>query len=233
MLDDKGLAPVHYATRRSDLKLLKFLVSKNADLNLYSKEGKTALHYAVESGDVSVINYLMTYVTFQPHYKLTPSRGADHTLQDHLGRSILHYAVTCERLLVFNYVLHDGRADPNVRDRAGQTPMHYIAKMTERCTMYIEAMFNLAPKVDIFAQDAQGLTALHIAAEWGNNQIIRRLLEHDLRLFSVKSHDNKTAQDHAKDKPLAYQYLLYYGQVAKMPGPMVHQNMFDLLLTRN
>ena len=60
-LDELGYNGFHYAVRRGNLNLVKFLEAKNADLfkNTEDSVGDTCLHLALRSGDMSMLSYLM------------------------------------------------------------------------------------------------------------------------------------------------------------------------------
>ena len=59
-----GTAPIHEAVRSSDLKCVKLLLggqnNNRADVNQVDKAGRTALHHAVDSKDVDIIDHLLS-----------------------------------------------------------------------------------------------------------------------------------------------------------------------------
>jgi len=59
--DTMGLAPIHWASDRGDLEVLKFLVeSRSADVNFQDSTGQTALHYAVSCSHEEICKYLVS-----------------------------------------------------------------------------------------------------------------------------------------------------------------------------
>lgn len=58
---DSGVSLVHLATYRSNIDLLKYLISRGANANAKDAEGNTALHTAAEhTNSVEVIEYLIS-----------------------------------------------------------------------------------------------------------------------------------------------------------------------------
>lgn len=71
--DSMGMAPIHWASDRGDLKILKFLVENcSADINFQDGSGQTALHYAVSCCHEDICKYLV-------------SKGASTDIQDDDG----------------------------------------------------------------------------------------------------------------------------------------------------
>ena len=50
-VDEIGMSPVHYASRKGYRDIVKLLIEKGADVNLISNESITPLHLAVTSGN--------------------------------------------------------------------------------------------------------------------------------------------------------------------------------------
>jgi len=59
--DIMGMAPIHWASDRGDIHILKFLVEdRSADVNLKDNTGQTALHYAVSCSHEDICKYLVS-----------------------------------------------------------------------------------------------------------------------------------------------------------------------------
>lgn len=59
--DAMGMAPIHWASDRGDLNILKFLIENlSADVNLQDSTGQTALHYAVSCSHEDICEYLIS-----------------------------------------------------------------------------------------------------------------------------------------------------------------------------
>lgn len=75
--DTMGMAPIHWASDRGDIHMLKFLVEdRSADVNLKDNTGQTALHYAVSCSHEEICKYLV-------------SKGARINIQDEDGVTAL------------------------------------------------------------------------------------------------------------------------------------------------
>lgn len=59
--DTMGMAPIHWASDRGDLDMLKCLIEDlSADINFQDSTGQTALHYAVSCSHEEICNYLIS-----------------------------------------------------------------------------------------------------------------------------------------------------------------------------
>jgi ankyrin repeat protein len=70
---------LHKAAKEGNLKLVKELVSKGADVNAKDKYGRTPLHYAAKEGHLDVVKFLV-------------SKGADVNAKDEKGNTPLDAA---------------------------------------------------------------------------------------------------------------------------------------------
>ncbi|MEL3906320.1 MAG: ankyrin repeat domain-containing protein [Treponema sp.] len=77
--EDRSYSALMEAAQLGDLRTAHLLLSKNADTNIQSKDGQTALILAVGRQDI-------------PMVKLLIENNADWTITDHLGMSALGYA---------------------------------------------------------------------------------------------------------------------------------------------
>lgn len=77
--EDRSYSALMDAAQLGDLKTAELLLSKNADTNIRSKDGQTALIFAVGRQDI-------------PMVKLLIEHHADCTIADNLGMSALGYA---------------------------------------------------------------------------------------------------------------------------------------------
>ncbi|XP_050421428.1 uncharacterized protein LOC126833893 [Adelges cooleyi] len=60
IIDEMGMAPIHWASDRGNLTVLMFLVENlSADVNLQDDMGQTALHYAISCNHKDVSKYLV------------------------------------------------------------------------------------------------------------------------------------------------------------------------------
>jgi ankyrin repeat protein len=105
------------------------------------------------------------------------------------GNSALHYAVK-EKYRGFTYFLLDHRADPNIKNIAGVTPLHEAASIGDLAVM--KALLEHGAEVNI--QDGQGNTVMHIAMPADTHKAALDLL------FRYKANPN--LRDLRGDSPL-------------------------------
>jgi hypothetical protein len=102
------------------------------------------------------------------------------------------YALLCDAERI-KKLLEEG-ADPNIRDRGGNTPLHFAA--SKGCAEV--ARLLLRHGADPNAQDKNGETPLHVAAYGGHVDVARLLLEHGADP-SIRNRDGKTPLDLARE----------------------------------
>jgi len=121
--EDYDLTPLHHATVKRDVELVKSLLEEGADVDSRDKTGRTALHIAASAGHIDIVKLLL-------------AKGARLDIRDNAGRAPIHYgaeglygganpqkwSVEMVRLLM------DAGADINVQDDIGWTPLHYAAR---------------------------------------------------------------------------------------------------------
>ncbi|MBC8142793.1 MAG: ankyrin repeat domain-containing protein [Armatimonadetes bacterium] len=147
-------------------------IEAGADPNQSSNYGWTPLRYASERGKSNAIRALL---------KL----GADIHRGERLPNdsTYLHHAVQSGNAESVRLLLAAG-SDPEARDKAGETPLHYAA----RCEVYAGAAIDtgiprivarlIAAGANPCAVDDYGVTPLHWAAENANVELVRLLLRH-------------------------------------------------------
>lgn len=130
-------------------KMLKYIIRTvgSVDINAFDSDNNNALMFALKSGNVASVKYLM-------------SLGIDANYINVKGFSPLHFAVRKNNLNLVA-LLVDGGADINIKDAKGQTVI--FDAVYENNTQMISAL--LLNGVDINSQDYHDVTPLHIAVE--------------------------------------------------------------------
>ncbi|MGP1455496.1 MAG: ankyrin repeat domain-containing protein [Treponema sp.] len=88
---DRNHSPLMDAAQLGDTKLVELLLSKNADPNIKSKCGQTALIFAAARQDESIVKMLVEH-------------QADWTISDDLGMSALAYAKLFHNQTIISYM---------------------------------------------------------------------------------------------------------------------------------
>ncbi|XP_063904911.1 uncharacterized protein LOC135123980 isoform X2 [Zophobas morio] len=117
--DALGRMPVHYACEVGDIRRLRALVSKSADLNASDNEKKRPIHYACQIDNYNII-------------KLLVEKKVKLNVQDSLGRTPLHYTCNTGNFKIAEFLVNQG-PDVNVRDNEGKTPLHIACQKGHRC----------------------------------------------------------------------------------------------------
>ena len=65
-VDHSGETPLHTASRNGHLSVVKYLISRGADVNKADNSGYTPLHTASMDGHLPVVEYLMSHGDLNP-----------------------------------------------------------------------------------------------------------------------------------------------------------------------
>ncbi|WP_264735894.1 ankyrin repeat domain-containing protein [Wolbachia endosymbiont (group A) of Rhinocyllus conicus] len=170
--NNSGHAPLHFAVYNGRLDVVKYLVSKGADISAKSKDGSTLLHYAAQGGSLNVVEYLID------------EKGTDINIKDNDGTTPLHSVAYLGYLAVVKKFIEKG-ADINSRDIYYKTPLHLAASNSDLDV--VEHLVNKGANVN--AMDKDGLTPLHCAVFRENLEIVEYLAEKGV---NTKNKDDDT-----------------------------------------
>ena len=213
--EGKPAKSLHEAAVDGDIRQVKLLISKGADVNAKNKLGKTALHYASEKGHTDVARLLI-------------SQGAYVNATNSDGRKPLHYAAMRGDKQTLVLLLSKG-ADINAKDRDGRTPLFEAMTSTSAGRKEVVELlvskgakvpeFHLAAYmgdieklkkclqdgIDINSQEDFGCTALHAAANSDKKDIVE---------FLISKGANVDAKDALGVTPLYYAVMHNYEGIA-------------------
>jgi ankyrin repeat protein len=116
--DATGLTPLLFAAGRGHLNIARFLVEHGGDLNKQNDRGQSALHRAVNRGNMDLVEYLVT----ASQKKNGTNKAAQRRfldLQDCHGDSALFYASMDNNEEIGRYLLRRG-ADRELRNKDGK-----------------------------------------------------------------------------------------------------------------
>ncbi len=151
-LDEKLLRA---ADAGDELEFISSLLARGADVNAVDAEGRSALHYAAQHGDIELAELLLA------HGADIEARGNDSTP--------LMWALFCGEPEFAIHLLQHG-ANACCRDGAGLTPLHI-------CVSADAARELLAHGAELEARNASGCTPLHWQCFCGWAEVVAVLLK--------------------------------------------------------
>jgi uncharacterized protein len=154
------LAPLVDAVKLVDRQAVRELLGQHADVNKPEPDGTTALHWAVRTGDLDIVNLLLR-------------AGAKSTVTNRYGVTPLALAAINGNGRVIEALLKAG-ADPNTATAEGET-----ALMTAARTGRVDAVKVLAAHgANVNAREHWlGETALMWASSENHSDVVRTLVE--------------------------------------------------------
>jgi ankyrin repeat protein len=175
--DKDGNSFLHLAVRAGNADIVKFLVSKGADVNIKDNYDQTPLQIAAHSDNAEVVIQLV-------------SSGAEINIKNSLGKTPLHYAVYYEQLQIVKYLISQG-AEINTKDIRSKTPLHdaVIDNLVEI------SKYLITKGAEVNAKDGDGKSSLHYTVINENLELIKSL---------VSSGANVNTRDKFNRIPLHY-----------------------------
>ena len=155
--DNHGLIPIHYAAMKGHRNATATLLSNEQALpNQQGKDGKAALHHAVENQHIEVIKLLL-------ENKEVDIKEVDINLADQKGNTPLHYAVNKKHPGIAQLLLEKSdRIKPNLQNTEGLTP---LALAAQKNIVSVLKILLENKEVDINRADPKENTPLHYAVE--------------------------------------------------------------------
>ena len=179
-IDSDGRTPLHYASARNNLEVVKYLVTELGSNPLVVTTRKSLpLHVACFFGHIKVAKY------FIAEQKCDPAKS-----QGYCGFGPLHYASYSQfgNKKIIEYLVTEASCGLATPDDDGNLPLH-IASLNGRLNLvkcYIKRY-----KCDVASQGKNGYTLLHCASQGGHLDIIQYLITEGCDPKAVDN-DNKT-----------------------------------------
>nr|CAH0113084.1 unnamed protein product [Daphnia galeata] len=189
MIDQQGLAPLHWATVVGSLQKIKLLLKKGANINAQTKDGHTALHLALRDelnmdDNEKIVKQLLN------------NDEAEYN-KDAADITILHRAVMSDTLpqKLFQEIQKRFPDDVNAQDDEGDTPL--MVALFHRSPAKVK---ELLPCSNVNIENKAGYIALHYAAMWPDIPV-------DLFNEIIDKSADINAQDNNGDTPLNWALL--------------------------
>lgn len=202
------------AVRQNEKKWIQFLVENGADIgrrNHYSLVSPLFLAY--NGDDKELLNWLLSL-----EKDINRPRPPCLSNNNMPSETLLHRHLEIDGLVEF---LLESGADPNCRNHAGHTPIHYIVNDEIREGQNCRT-FNLlvSAGANINQPDNQGKTPLHWAVSTGNLRFMRTLLNNKANP-DILDNLGRTPLHYAitRERPDLAQYLLTRGADPKVTSP--------------
>jgi len=129
--------PLKEAAHNKDLKMIRLLLARSADINMANKLGETALHIAVRENAIYIVQELL-------------KNGANVNARNSVGDAPLHYVdhIKIAKLLLLS------KANPNKMNNKKQTPIFLVGNPQAKALI-------LRQGGNVNAVDLNGNSALH------------------------------------------------------------------------
>ena len=109
--DDYNNRLIHIASKYNNIRVLNFLISLKANMNIKNKEGDTALHFASKHNNIDSLNILL-------------KNGANIKLKNNKGRSLLFNIVKNKNIDILNFIYNNG-INIHTKDNDDNNLIHY------------------------------------------------------------------------------------------------------------
>lgn len=190
--NDSLYTPLIIAAANGHFKIVKFLVSEGADINLGDRENTSALQNATLAGHEKIVKYLLSQGADINHVdtngmnalqwaayrgqtnmvKLLHENGLDINSSKPSGSTALHGAAFGGYLETTKYLVESG-ADINAANDYGYTPFLSACANGQQAT----AEYLLEVGSDLNGTTVEGETVLHMAAGSGNIEFAKMLID--------------------------------------------------------
>ncbi len=194
-LDENKKSLLHIASKRGNVNMIKFLITKG--FNIYSRDKylRTPFLIACQFGRLKASELLLDY-------------GSEIYAKDSIGRTCLHYSICSDSSLLVKLILDKEKSLIYSKDTYGRTPLHYaIFNNTMFQTEMIKMLIDYG--CDINCLDDEKMTPLHFASENAKNKIIPILMKKGADPFLVCDRNNQNSLDIAPNDKIKELIMKY------------------------
>ncbi|HEY4832375.1 MAG TPA: ankyrin repeat domain-containing protein, partial [Waddliaceae bacterium] len=170
---------LHKAAKAGKLKIVQFLLEKNASLQLKNMQGNSPLHLAASNGNVQIVKLLL-------------EKNASLELTNLDGNTPLHLAASGGRTNVLEILISEKNASLESENKRGDTPLHLAAKEGNAESV----KFLLEKKAPTDLKNNNGLTPFHAAIQANTytlHAVIRAFIDSLPNLIDTQDMNGRTA----------------------------------------
>ncbi|CAC5381079.1 unnamed protein product [Mytilus coruscus] len=161
--DSNGNLPLHFACMKGHTKIVKTLVENKSFIDIANKEGLKPFCYACENDTIQIAKYLLQHSA--------KWINVDEKYQKRNKGSVLHIA-SAKGFTDIVFLLLKNKADVNVQDGNGCTPLHLASNIT-----VVKALLDF--KANINAVDFFGRSPLYCACSENHERVLQLLIKHN------------------------------------------------------
>jgi ankyrin repeat protein/serine/threonine protein kinase len=175
-----GLTLLGIAAKRGHFKVVEYLIEEHkAQIDAKDNEDRTPLYLAVEHDHIEIINYFITKIGIEKILKeiYKNNKTLLHVAAEHNSEKFLN------RLKDYKVSI-----DINIKDAQGLTPLYYAARYGAFQTLELLLIKITSPSL----LDNHYKYCLNIATEYGNEKLIRSLIDKIEDITSLLDKDNNT-----------------------------------------
>ncbi|MCP3659369.1 MAG: ankyrin repeat domain-containing protein [Bacteroidetes bacterium] len=176
-----------YAAEQGNEKMINLLLKKNPDINKANESGMTALHYAILSENSGILELLLnrgadTKVNYHDNLQ-----NSEKNLMDFAFEKIYNFS---EKLKgkggeIFKLLIEKGKFDANSKFRrfSDKREVPLISRAVEKKDIEFVKYLIDQRHVDVNTQDSAGNTLIVLAAQSGNVDILKFLVQREANLI--------------------------------------------------
>uniref|UniRef100_A0ABD2XHL0 Uncharacterized protein n=1 Tax=Trichogramma kaykai TaxID=54128 RepID=A0ABD2XHL0_9HYME len=172
--DRNGDTALHHALANGDWEMAKLLMKNGADPDTFNKVGATPLHVISRNDICTKLEEFFRLV--DANYEVKVRVNA----RDANGNSPLHFAISRDHRPTIELLL-SRKADPNVANAAGSTPLHLIcdeSRDENLARFYLKICEKNHKSVHMNKKDSQGRTPLQLAVKNLQPELCQLLMDY-------------------------------------------------------
>jgi len=157
----QGVTPLLLAVKNGNQNMVQFLLKSNADVNMISSDS-SPIHEAIRQHSAPILEILLS------------NKAANVNLPSDGGKTPVHFAILEKQTELLDLLLRKG-ADAKCKSITGSGCLHFAVVEGDRAM--IERFVPISGGIN--EQNNNGKTPLHVAAEKGNIDAVKVLLNNN------------------------------------------------------